>query len=294
MLNKHLGYRLFAALLLCLSAGSLFSARAHAGIRLSEEKPARGDAFLVSLEDEIPTGRVWAELDGRKFPLRPSGDGAWKGFLAIDREEKPGKRTVKLFCGSGDKQSPLGSKEITVSDKKFPEQRLTVDESKVTLSKEDLERALREKEIISAALGLRSEDIDWPSRWTTPLSGVHSSPFGLDRYYNGKRGSYHGGIDIAGAAGSEVKASSGGRVALTGDFFYTGNTVFIDHGCGVISGYFHMQEIKVPEGKSVSAGETVGLVGSTGRSTGPHLHFSTYVCGVKVDPDSVLRLTETP
>lgn len=293
MLINPLRYRFFVALL-CLSAATFLTSPAHAGIHLSEEKPARGDAFLISLENENPSGKVWAELGDRKFPLRPGGDGMWKGFLAIDREEKPGKKTLRLFCGSAEKPSLLGSREITVSDRKFPEQRLKVEESKVTLSGEDLERALREKEIISSALGLRSEDIDWPSLWKTPLEGVHSSPFGLDRYYNGKRGSYHGGIDIAGAAGSEVKASSGGRVALTGDFFYTGNTVFIDHGCGVISGYFHMQEIKVKEGATVTAGDIVGLVGSTGRSTGPHLHFSTYVCGVKVDPDSVLRLTETP
>ncbi len=276
MLNKSI---IFAVLLLAASQNAL----------AREITAKRGDAFLVSAQSAKITGEAWAEFGERVFPLRKTEDGA-AGIAAVERETVAGPKELVIYGGS--RQKPVKIEELTVrvEDRKFPEQRLKVDESKVTLSKEDLERALREKEIISKAIGLRSrEEIDL-AEWAKPLEGVESSPYGLDRYYNGKKGSFHSGIDIASPSGTPVKAASKGRVALTGDFFYTGNTVFVDHGYGVITAYFHMSAISVKDGEEVMRGQEVGKVGSTGRSTGAHLHWSLYVSGVKADPNSIFDI----
>ena len=122
-----------------------------------------------------------------------------------------------------------------------------------------------------------------------PASGPLSARFGLRRVLNGKEGSPHAGLDVAVGTGTPLRVAAAGRVIATGDYFYSGQSVFVDHGQGFITLYIHMSRIDVNEGDSVERGATLGLSGATGRVTGPHLHWAVLLNGVYVDPEIFLR-----
>ena len=117
-----------------------------------------------------------------------------------------------------------------------------------------------------------------------PVDGRLSSLFGLKRFFNNQPKNPHSGLDIAAPAGTPIQAPASATVINTGDYYYNGNTVFLDHGQGLISGYFHMTEIKVKAGQQLKQGDIIGTVGATGRVTGPHLHWNVYLNRTKVDP----------
>jgi len=184
--------------------------------------------------------------------------------------------------------TPSGMKvqrhNIEVSAKDYPLQRLTLPDKMVYPSKQDLERIRADQARSARAISMFTENRHWTWPFQRPVPGDISSVFGLRRELNGEPRSPHKGVDFRGADGAEVLACNAGRVIQVDDKYYGGNTVFIDHGQGVVSVYMHLSEIKVEEGREVSKGQVVGLVGSTGRATGPHLHFGLYVQGQAVDP----------
>ena len=121
-----------------------------------------------------------------------------------------------------------------------------------------------------------------------PLAGVMSSPFGLKRFYNDQARRPHGGIDIAAPEGTPIIAPADGWVVDTGDYFFNGNSVFIEHGLGLQTFYAHLSKIHVKLGDKVEPGDLIGEVGATGRVTGPHLHWSVGLNGTWIDPNLVL------
>ena len=149
-------------------------------------------------------------------------------------------------------------------------------------------RIARERELIQDRL--RSSEPRWyptgPFEWPRPP--VRTSPFGQRRVFNGAVQSRHMGLDLRGRRGQPAVAAAAGRVLLTGSFYYQGNAVYVDHGLGLVTAYFHFSSVEVEEGQLVEAGQLLGRVGSTGRSTAPHLHWSAYVDGVNVDPESLI------
>lgn len=278
-------YRLPGVLALATLAILSYAGEAFcASLRFSPAKPRQGDVVAVWVEkvdDAQPGARLSAF--GREFPLMPSG-GGYFGLIAVDHDVKPGSHTVEAAKSGG----RVVSAKLTVAKRSFEEQHLKVDKKTVDLSKEDEERAERERVRINEALSARTPEKLWTGGFARPTGGEVSSTFGLKRYYNGKAKGYHGGLDIAAPRGAPVRAAGSGRVVLAGDFFFTGNTVFVDHGYGLLTAYFHMDELAVKDGERLEEGRIVGRVGSTGRSTGPHLHWSVYVSGVKADPESLL------
>ena len=156
------------------------------------------------------------------------------------------------------------------------------------------DRVGRERKIIDGALNnFREVPVEGISL-APPVDGPRSSSFGLRRFFNDQPRSPHKGMDIAASSGTPIRAPREGIVTATGDYFFNGNTVIVDHGQGYVTMYCHMSEIEVEEGQTVATGETLGAVGATGRVTGPHLHFGTYLNGTAVDPAVVLTTPESP
>ena len=172
----------------------------------------------------------------------------------------------------------------------FGESRITIaDKSKVTLSSSDQQRANREAVEIKLALSILTKDITPSFNFIPPVPGVITSPFGKQRFINGLPRSAHLALDLGGNTGTPIVAPLKGRVVLVGDFFYTGHTLILDHGRGLFSSYAHMSEVKAQLGDFVEQTQIIGLVGATGRVTGPHLHWTVYFDGNKVNPASLIQ-----
>jgi exodeoxyribonuclease VII small subunit len=273
----------FAGLILCAAP-----AEAAPRVVCSPDRPSPGELFFVSVEGLAAGIHPEVRFAGRVFLLWPQGKTIWEGLAAVDRDQTPGD--VELAVIEANRAAALSRLSVRVAPRDYPEQRLTVPERTITLSPEDRERARREAQLIARALATRSPVRKWKAPVLLPAGGPVSGPFGVRRIYNGKAKGYHSGLDIAAARGTPVRCAAAGVVRLVGDFFYTGNTVVVDHGMGLLTAYFHMESATVAEGQMVRAGDVLGHVGSTGRSTGPHLHWGVYLSGVRADPMSWLRL----
>ncbi len=203
-------------------------------------------------------------------------DEQWYAVLGIPLDTSPGALSIDVD-GS--------AKALAISAHAYEEQRLTVkNQSYVTPDQAQLDRIGRERRILNAALNsFRDVPVEGMAL-LAPVEGRRSSSFGLRRFFNDQPRSPHKGMDIAASTGTPIAAPLEGVVTATGDFFFNGNTVIVDHGQGFVTMYCHLSEIAVEEGQAVSTGDTIGLVGATGRVTGPHLHFGTYLNGTAVDP----------
>ncbi|MEJ2299378.1 MAG: peptidoglycan DD-metalloendopeptidase family protein [Woeseiaceae bacterium] len=263
--------QLTATLLLLLVAGNTAATEAAlrpGGIAIVDVGPLDGPAPDVQFGDK----RVLVMRD----------QGRWQAVVGIPLDTAPGQLELTV---AGDRVT------VPVEDHAYAEQRLTVkNKSHVTPDQAQLERIGRERRIIDAALGnYRETDLDGISL-RPPVSGPRSSSFGLRRFFNDQPRAPHKGMDIAAGSGTAIVAPRDGIVTATGDFFFNGNTVIVDHGRGFVTMYCHLSEIAVTEGSAVATGDRLGAVGATGRVTGPHLHFGTYLNGTAVDP--AILLTE--
>ena len=236
-----------------------------------------GIAFVdLGAADGIPPV---VEFDNKRV-LVMNKDGRWQAAVGIPLSTSVGEATISLADGT--------SLTVDVNEHAYREQRLEVAKSYVSLSEENLERVGRERKIIDAALNnWRDEPLD-DVVLVAPVDGPRSSSFGLRRFFNDEPRNPHSGMDIAVPQGTSIAAPRDGIIVATGDYYFNGNTVFIDHGQGFVTMYCHLSEIGVEDGQRVAAGESIGAVGATGRVTGPHLHFGTYLNGAAVDPALLL------
>ncbi|NOY46266.1 MAG: M23 family metallopeptidase [Deltaproteobacteria bacterium] len=273
-----------------LAAILVLAGTAWAGVRLDPPRPRPGDLFRISWRPEVGGGPWRVRFDGREFPLWPGRDGVWEGLAAVEATAEPGPRSLEILGRTG----PVARQRIEVAPRSFGEQRLRVDPRLVNPDPEDAARAAREAKRIREVLAWVSRPRLWNPPFLLPARGPVSSPFGVRRVYNGEPRGYHSGLDIAAPRGTPVRAAAAGVVALADELFYTGRTVFLDHGLGLFTAYFHMDEIRVRPGQPVAAGDVLGVVGSTGRSTGPHLHWGAYLEGVKADPLTLPGLDGRP
>jgi len=199
--------------------------------------------------------------------------------LSLDTKPGPAWLTGKNTTGASMRLP------FHVGEKSYKEQHITIkDKRKVNPEKRDMERITREKKQIGSALQSWSARDVITVNFSKPVEGPTSSPFGLRRFFNEQPRNPHSGLDIAAPAGTPIRAPAAGIISDSGDFFFNGNTVFIDHGQGLVTMYCHMSEIDVKPGQPVAAGETIGKVGMTGRVTGPHLHWGVSLNNARVDP----------
>lgn len=258
---------------------TLISAQSAAA--LPQHAPVPGGVAVVDLgpaTQKAPSAR-WNEQSLAVVRER----GHWFALLGIPLDTLPGELEIAVLRGS-----TAENRTIPVRPKNYPEQRLTIkDQRKVEPSAEDLARIEREKEITEAIKRRFSETVP-DTGFALPARGRLSSRFGLRRIFNGLPRNPHAGLDLAVGTGAPISAPADGVVANTGDYFFNGNTVFIDHGQGLITAYMHLSQIAVRSGQTVKKGELLGAAGATGRATGPHLHWAVILNNTPVDPELFL------
>jgi murein DD-endopeptidase MepM/ murein hydrolase activator NlpD len=219
-------------------------------------------------------------LGGTRVLVVRDGD-EWIALVGIALSTRPGAR-LKVEVERAGGSAVLH--EVTVARKDYASQHLKVPPGQVDLSPEDLARYERERAHLDGVLRTFTEDAPSILAMVQPAAGVPSNSFGLRRYFNGKARNPHGGMDIPAPAGTPVVAAAAGRVIDIGDYFFSGRTIVLDHGAGLLSLYAHLSAVDSRIAQSVAAGAPIGQVGATGRVTGPHLHFSVYLNAAAVDP----------
>lgn len=242
----------------------------------------QGDVIRVKVTGDPPLFPTGSIGDTPLLFYRVA-DGAAYAIAFIGLEQKPGTYEIIVRLNGSMKKIDLRVRAV-----KAEKIHLTLPENKVSLSPEDEARADREIARMRAFWPNISEKM-WYGRFIKPVDQDVSTEFGLLRIINNHKKSVHKGVDFRGREGIPVKSMNAGKVVLTENEFFGGNTVMLDHGDGIFSIYMHLQKIVVKAGSFVEKGETVGLMGSTGRATGPHLHLSLKYRGLTINPLSLIN-----
>lgn len=266
-----------ASLISCLLTAPAW---AQSYIERQLHRPVPGGVAVLPLEGRgVVPG---ASFNGYSVMVVPNAEaGGYLAIVGIGQKSNPGRHTLTVNYGTATE-----SLSFEVRPKKYREQHIKLSSNRhVNPSQSDLDRYSREAAEQTAAYKEFRDAIPSNVILDRPVDGGrYSSPFGLRRFFNGQERNPHAGLDIAVPQGTPVKSSADGVVTITGDYFFNGKTVFVDHGQGLISMYCHLSEIDVVKGQRVSRGDVVAKVGSTGRSTGPHLHWTVSLNNQRVDP----------
>jgi murein DD-endopeptidase MepM/ murein hydrolase activator NlpD len=251
---------------------------AAAGVR-------QGSVARVDIRSAKPLARLEATVLDRPITfILDTGGRAASGLVGVAADARPGTHAITIHAETTTGERLDVTRDLLVAKAQFRSQTLRVDPRFVQPPADALPRIDKERARIAAIAHAVDRERPWQAPFGKPLATVVTEPYGVRRTFNGELASQHRGVDLKGAMGAEIAAPGAGRVVLADNLYYTGNTVIIDHGCGVQSLLAHMSRIDVKEGQIVERGEIVGEVGATGRVTGPHLHWSAWVGGVSIDP----------
>ena len=279
------------------------AAEAHAKaeaieLKLQQEAMVRAEAVLfqdqadtVMSADTIILPNVTYPGDVVMVRSQTAGEVTWKSkayplisfkngyytYIPIPVETKPGTYTV-------------AGKELIVKAKTFDVSRLTVTQEQAQMQ-QNTERINADQKKINLARSTTEPTFISTAPFVIPVEGRLSTPYGYTRFVNGVFSGSHLAIDLAAPTGTPVKATNGGKVVLAEILYLTGNAIYIDHGMNLFSQYAHLSRLDVKVGDIVTAGEVIGLVGSTGFSTGPHLHFTFWVGNTPVNPNLFFNST---
>jgi murein DD-endopeptidase MepM/ murein hydrolase activator NlpD len=256
---------------------------------LDPPEPRVGDVvrFTISLTGGAQTGS--ATFAGKKVPGFQTG-GLLNVYFGVDLDVAPGPHELEYEM-PGIKKTEKGTVPVLVKPREFASESLEVEPKYTELDAASRERAEREAKELEAIWSTATPQRLWMKAFVPPAVGPLGSPFGLRRVFNDEPKSPHSGIDIKAPTGAEVYAANTGKVVLAKELFYTGNTVIVDHGLGLYTIYAHLSRIDVAVGADVERAKAIGLVGATGRVTGPHLHWAAKIVGARVDPATLPGMT---
>ena len=267
-------------------------ARNGAAVELSGRSLQPGEALLAVLHKAPDVQAAEITFLGKRSRFAANGpQGLPFALLAINLDTKPGSYRIRAEFPGGSGKKEIVERYVRIQNKSFVQRELFLeDESRVVPPPEAEERIAHEQGVLGKVY--QSSGPEWLGKgnFQLPLKGSPVPNFGEIRILNKVRRSRHTGVDMDAERGVEVAASNSGRVALAMDLYFSGNTVILDHGLDVFSIYCHFSRLAVQEGQAVRRGDIIGYVGSTGRATGPHLHWAVRVQDTRVDPISMLSL----
>jgi len=250
-----------------------------------------GDVLYLVVKADKAIKQVEASLAGRRVIFYPGAGGLkWTGLAGIDLEAKVGLYDLKGTVSFEGQAPRTFVRPLRVAPKSFPVQRIQVEEKYVTLASEDSKRAEQETQMLETLWQSDSIPKLWNGPFLKPVASDLSSGFGRRRIVNNKPRSPHSGVDLKADTGTPILAANYGRVVVAEELFFSGKTIVLDHGLGLYTFYGHCSKLIATNGEVVKKGEVIAEVGSTGRVTGPHLHWACRMSGARIDP---IKLTNT-
>lgn len=253
-----------------------------------------GDAVLLKVRTLKKILKILGMAYDREinFFQKSNAENEYYALLGTDIDQKEELTKLSLNIIYDDETDSDHTFDIKLKIIEHPAEKLTLPKKMVEPPEEILVRIAKEREMVGAILSKITAEPLFDSAFIMPLNTVITSNFGKRRILNGIPKSPHSGIDMKGNVGKTVKSSNNGVVVFTGELYYTGNTLIIDHGLGIFTTYFHLSKIYKSENDIIRQGEAIGEVGMTGRATGPHLHFGVKLNGFYVNPLSIISLTK--
>jgi murein DD-endopeptidase MepM/ murein hydrolase activator NlpD len=304
---RHASFSLIFVLLACSSAPpSLQRESASVDVPSSVVDPASNvraelsakeapDGGIVALSVELPAGisadGLHGEFDREIVPLFSVGEGRYEGYVGVPHAYKPGPAvvTVRYVQDGAPKVVSLG---LLILPGGYLEEHLKVEGKHVNPPARTMRRILREQKEVGAVYRRILAKKHWKGPFVLPIDSPFTSPYGTKRLYNGESRNPHTGIDLKATVGTPIVAPAPGEVVMAKNLYFTGGTVIIDHGYGVMTLYAHMSKIRVKKGQLVRTRQLLGLAGATGRVSGPHLHWTTIVNKIKVNPVEFLKVVK--
>jgi murein DD-endopeptidase MepM/ murein hydrolase activator NlpD len=248
----------------------------------------QGEVVLVTLPVEDGALSAAGQFQDQAIPFFKNGSDAYTALIGADLALSPGKYPLTVTVESG-KEKVKKEYSVEVLPTEFGVERLILPKDKVDLTPQTAARVEKDAAQFKDAFGQSGDERLWRDVFLVPVEGARSGTFGQKRVINGQEKNPHTGEDIRAPLGARVTASNSGKIVLSGDFFFNGQSLVIDHGGGLFTMYFHLSEIKVKDGDFVKQGQIIGLVGQSGRATGPHLHWCARLHGARVDPFSLVK-----
>ncbi len=264
-------------------------ASSESPIHLSSSTIGQGDLCLIRIHVESGNIPQVLWMGKEVFLASNHQETDCYGYLAADLTAKPGRYKVLVRMPGSGAEKQL---ELEIREKDYGVRRLTLPKSMVDLDSKTLQRVKKESKRMKGLWEAKPSPPLWTNPFIRPISGKVVGPFGQRSIINDQPRSPHSGVDLKSQRGAPIRAINHGRVVLTDDHFFTGLTVVIDHGGGIQSMYFHLDRIAVQKGEKVTKGHIIGLVGSTGRATGPHLHWGIRINGDRIDPLRLVALSQ--
>ena len=262
-------------------------------VRVLPKQVHQGDICVLNVlfkENSMP---LTAEFQKKELLFyRVNDTGLFRALIGVDMEVKPGDKPLTITAKDGAGNAYKKIYWLKILKKDFGTQKLSLPRRMVELDKETLSRVRKESKRVKTIWPKDTKKRLWQQKFIMPLKGEVISPFGVRRILNDLPRSPHSGVDLRAKMGEKVQCSNTGIVVHVDEMYFSGKSVIVDHGQGLYTMYFHLSRIAVKKGQHVERGEILGLAGSSGRATGPHLHWGVRLRGARVNPLSLVQLKD--